>query len=45
MSKNRKIAELGGVRLAGTSVMKTATILDALGVTVSKFMSVYTNHG
>jgi predicted transcriptional regulator len=34
-----------GVHLAGASVTKTATLLGVLRATVSKVISVYTNHG
>jgi hypothetical protein len=34
-----------GERLAGASVIKTATLLDVLRATVSKVMSAYINHG
>jgi transposase len=34
-----------GARLAGTSVIKTATLLSVRRATVSKVMSAYTNRG
>jgi transposase len=34
-----------GARLAGASVTKTATLLDASRTTVSKVTSAHTNHG
>jgi hypothetical protein len=34
-----------GVHLAGASVTKTATLLILLGVTVSKVILAYMNHG
>jgi hypothetical protein len=34
-----------GVRLAGTFVIKNATLLGVSRATVSKVMSTYTNHG
>jgi predicted transcriptional regulator len=34
-----------GARLAGASVIKTATLLGISGATVSKVMSAYTNNG
>jgi predicted transcriptional regulator len=34
-----------GARLAGASVIKTATLLGVSRATVSKVMSAYTNHG
>jgi predicted transcriptional regulator len=51
--KNRKIGDLSNfergqiiaARLAGASVIKTATLLGISRETVSKVMSAYTNHG
>jgi hypothetical protein len=37
--------DIVGKRLAGTSVIKTATLLDVSRATVSEVMSAYTNHG
>jgi IS30 family transposase len=37
--------QIVGVHLAGASVAKTATTVDESRTTVSKVMSVYTNHG
>jgi predicted transcriptional regulator len=34
-----------GAHLAGSSVIETATLLSVSRATVSKVMSVYTNHG
>jgi transposase len=37
--------QIVGARLAGASVIKTATLLGMSRVTVSKVMTAYTNHG
>jgi predicted transcriptional regulator len=37
--------QIVGVRLAGASMIKTATLLGVSKATVSKVMPVYTNHG
>jgi IS30 family transposase len=42
---NFERGKIVGVHLAGASVTKTATLLGALRVTISKVMLTYTNHG
>jgi transposase len=42
---NFEKGQIVGVRLTGTFVTKTATLLGVLSATVSKIMSAYTNHG
>jgi hypothetical protein len=37
--------QIVGTRLAGSSVAKTATLLDVYRATVSEVMSAYMNHG
>jgi hypothetical protein len=37
--------QIVGARLAGASVIKTATLLAVSRATVSKIMLAYTNHG
>jgi predicted transcriptional regulator len=40
-----EIGQIVGVRIAGASVTKTATLLGVSRATVSYVMSAYTNHG
>jgi hypothetical protein len=40
-----EIEQIFGARLAGASVIKTATLLGVSRGTLSKVMSAYTNHG
>jgi transposase len=44
-SENVERGQSVGARLAGASVIKSATLLDASRATVSEVMSTYTNHG
>jgi predicted transcriptional regulator len=42
---NFQRGQIVGARLAGTSVIKTATLLGAFRAAVSKVITAYTNHG